>query len=210
MKKIKVAIVDDHKILREGLRLMISEMDNAEVIIEAANGKDFIEKIADAIPDLAIVDINMPLMGGEETVKLSKQILPSLKILILSMHSDEQYYNAFNKLGVDGYVLKEADYNELDIAIKTIMNGGQFFSQQLLRGLLKNRPKQGSNTLLTDREKEVLKLLCAGYSTNEIADKLCVSTRTIEKHRSEMLYKTDSSNSISLVIHAIKNGFVEI
>jgi DNA-binding NarL/FixJ family response regulator len=209
MSKIKIAIVDDHKILREGLKRILVDMGNLDVVIEASNGDEFIKQLEYIQPDLAIVDINMPVMNGSETVKIAKQKFPNIKIIILSMHSSEDYYNTFNELGVDGYLLKESDYEELSRAIKAVMAGGKFYSQELLMGLLTHRnPKLNIN--LTKREKEILKLLCSGLSTQEIADKLFLSMRTVEKYRSDMLIKTGVANSISLVLYAIKNGLVEV
>ncbi len=209
MSKIKIAIVDDHKILREGLKRILIDMGNLDVVIEASNGDEFIRQLEYIQPDLAIVDINMPVMNGSETVKIAKQKFPNIKIIILSMHSSEDYYNTFNELGVDGYLLKESDYEELSRAIKAVIAGGKFYSQELLMGLLTHRNPE-SNINLTKREKEILKLLCSGLSTQEIADKLFLSMRTVEKYRSDMLIKTGVANSISLVLYAIKNGLVEL
>lgn len=209
MSKIRIAIADDHKILREGLKRILVDMGNIDVVIEASNGEEFIKQMDYVSPDLAIVDINMPVMNGIEAVKIAKQKWPNLKIIILSMHSSEDYYNTFNQLGVDGYLLKESDYEELSRAIKSVIAGGKYYSQELLMGLLTNRTPD-TNINLTKREKEILKLLCSGLSTMEIAEKLFLSIRTVEKYRSDMLIKTGAANSISLVLFAIKNGLVAV
>ncbi len=209
MENTKVAIVDDHKILREGLKRILLEMGNMDIVIEASNGKEFIKQLDYIRPDLAIIDINMPVMNGTEAVKISKQKLPGLKIIILSMHSSEDYYNTFNQLGVDGYLLKESDYDELARALKSVLAGGKYYSQELLMDLLSHRGPD-ININLTRREKEILKLLCSGLSTQEIADRLFLSVRTVEKYRSDMLIKTGVTNSISLVLFAIKNGLFEV
>lgn len=209
MEKVKIAIVDDHKILREGIKRMLNDMKDTDVVIEASDGADFLKQLDYVTPQLAIMDINMPIMNGEEAVKKAKEKLPDLKVLILSMLSSEDYYNTFNQLGVDGYLLKESDYEELTRAISSVMKGGKYFSQELLINLLKN--KKGKTTInLTDREKDILKLLCSGLSTQEISEKLKLSVRTIDKYRSDLLIKTGVSNSISLVLFAIKNGLVDI
>jgi DNA-binding NarL/FixJ family response regulator len=207
--KIKIAIVDDHQLLRAGLKVLLDEIEGVEVVIEASNGSEFIKQIGNIKPDLALVDINMPVMGGEETVRRVKNIIPNLKIIILSMFSDELYFNTMNELGVDGYIIKESDYDELERAISAVMKGGKYFSQQLLVNLLHDRTLS-AQIQLTEREKEILRLLCLGFSTSEIADKLNLSARTVEKHRADMLVRTNSSNSISLVVYAIKNRLVEI
>lgn len=209
MPEIKVAIVDDHAILRQGLKLLLNEMHNMKVVIEAANGKEFIDQLNAVTPDLVIIDINMPVMKGDEAVRLAKRKHPGMKIIVLSMNSEEQYFKTMNDLGVDGYIIKESDYDELERAIASVMKGGKYFSQELLINLVNNRHVT-TKVILTEREHEILKYLCLGLSTAEIAEKLLISVRTIEKHRSEMLLRTGSPNSISLVVYAIKNGLVTI
>lgn len=209
MSKLKVAIVDDHKILRQGLKILLNEMEQMEVIIEASNGQEFIDQIQHNIPDLVIIDINMPVMKGDEAVRVARQQYPDMKFIVLSMNNEEQYFKTMNDLGVDGYIIKESDYDELERAITTVAKGGKYFSQELLINLVNNR-SSSAKIVLTEREHEILKYLCLGLSTAEIAQKLFISVRTIEKHRSEMLQRTESPNSISLVVYAIKNGLVDI
>jgi DNA-binding NarL/FixJ family response regulator len=209
MQKTKVAIVDDHKILRDGLRLMIDNMDNVEIVIEASNGKEFIDRLQLVQPDLVIIDINMPVMGGKEAVSIVKSQYPDMKVLVLSMNNEEQYYKTMNNLGVDGFIVKESDYNELRHAIQVVIDGGKYFSQVLLLRMVNNRDNS-LNINLTNRELDVLRYLCKGLSANEIAEKLFISPRTVEKHRSDLLLRTGTPNSISLVIFAVKNGIVKI
>ena len=209
IKKTKVAIVDDHKILRDGLRLMIDNMDNVEIVIEASNGKEFIDRLQLVQPDLVIIDINMPVMVGEEAVSIVKSQYPSMKVLVLSMNNEEQYYKTMNNLGVDGFIVKESDYNELRHAIQVVLEGGKYFSQVLLLRMVNNRDNN-LNINLTNRELDVLRYLCKGLSANEIAEKLFISPRTVEKHRSDLLLRTGTPNSISLVLFAVKNGIVKI
>jgi DNA-binding NarL/FixJ family response regulator len=209
MDKIKVAVVDDHKILRSGLKVLLSEMANVDVVLEASNGKEFVDELQSITPDLVIIDINMPVMKGDEAVRIAKQHIPDLKVIVLSMNNDEESFQTMNHLGVDGYIIKESEYEELDRAIATVMKGGKYFSQELLVKLLNSKTNTPA-VKLTDREMEILKYLCEGLSTGEIADKLLVSARTIEKHRSDMLLRTESTNSISLVVYAIRNGLVKI
>ena len=209
MIKTKIAIVDDHVILLEGIKRMLSDMKDMEVVIEASNGKEFLKRLETITPDLAIVDINMPEMCGDEAVRLAKLKLPDLKVIILSMISSEDYFNIFNNLGVDGYLLKDSEYDEFYRAIKVVLNGGKYFSQELLVSLLQQKNPEISISL-TKREKDVLKLLCSGFSTKEIADKLFLSQRTVDKYRSGLLVKTGVSNSISLVLYAFKNALVQV
>jgi DNA-binding NarL/FixJ family response regulator len=209
MHQIKVAIVDDHKILRNGLKMLLSAMEYINVVIEASNGKEFIDMLQVIKPDLVIIDINMPVMSGDEAIRIARNMYPDLKIIVLSMNNEEQYFKIMNKLGVDGYIIKESDYDELEHAIQTVIKGGKYFSQELLLGLATNRASEIIINL-TDREKELLQYLCRGFSANEIAEKLFISPRTVEKHRSDLLLRTASPNSISLVVFAIKNGLVKI
>lgn len=209
MNKPTVIIVDDHKALRDGLAYMLSDLGIADIAGHASNGKEFLELLEKHKPDIVLMDINMPVMDGIEATRLAKKKYPDLKILVLSMHSEDEYYNTMIELGVMGFVLKESDAEEVQNAINSILKGKAYFSQELLLKLLKK--KQGSPIVkLTPREKEVLILICKGLSNQDIADHLHLSVRTVEKHRSDLLIKTESNNSISLVVYAIKNGLVDI
>ncbi len=205
----RIAIVDDHKILRDGLKALIQEMENTIFEFEASNGLEFIRLLPNFNPDVVIIDISMPVMNGDEAVKQAKKIAPQLKFIVLSMHTDEHYFQTMKDLDVDGFIIKESDYNELELAINTVKKGGKYFSQQLLLSLIDQKNDKNLNSL-TPREVEIVKLLSLGLSTQEIADKLNLSVRTIEKHRSELLLRTQSANSISLIIYAIKNGLISI
>lgn len=209
MEKTKIAIVDDHQILRAGLKVLLQCIDNIDIVIEASNGKEFIEQLEVSIPDLVIIDINMPVMNGAEAVKIARKKFPDLKVIVLSMNREEHYFKTMNDLGVDGYIIKESDYEELEHAIETVLKGGKYFSQELLLSLVNNRPAH-MKINLSDREQEILNYLCKGFSANEIAEKLFISPRTVEKYRSDLLLRTESANSISLVVFAIKNGLVTI
>jgi len=206
---IKIAIVDDHRILRNGLRMLLNEMDNIEIVIEASNGKEFIDQLETSTPDLVIIDINMPVMKGDIAIKLARKKSPELKVIVLSMNNSEQYFRSMNELSVDGYIIKESEYNELKHAIETVMKGGKYFSQELLQNLVNNQITQ-TKIQLTDREQQILNFLCLGLSANEIAKELLISPRTIEKHRSDLLLRTGVPNTVSLVVFAIKNGLVKI
>jgi DNA-binding NarL/FixJ family response regulator len=209
MNKTTIIIVDDHKLFRSGLRFILSEIGNIEVIGEAANGKEFIELLNYIKPDLALMDINMPEMNGVEACRKALNIYPDLKILVLSMFGDDIYYNTMIDIGVKGFILKEADTNELKTAINSIMNGNSFFSQELLIKIIRNKNINPS-IKLSHRETEILTLICKGYSTNQISEQLHISNRTVERHRASLLSKTDSSNSISMAIYAIKNNLINL
>ncbi len=217
-KKFKVILVDDHKLFRDGLKFVIMQMDNLEVVAEASNGKEFLDIIDKQEADLVLMDISMPELNGIDATKMAIAKNPKLKILALSMFCDEEYYFQMIQAGVMGFVLKESGKNELEEAINAILKGESFFSQKLLREIIINinNPAQKlkspneDNIELTKRETEVLKLICEGMSNSQIADKLFISLRTVEGHKSNLITKTGVKNSISLVMCALKNKLVEI
>ncbi|MFP4059271.1 MAG: response regulator [Bacteroidales bacterium] len=208
MPETRIIIVDDHQLFRNGLKYILKSLHNVEVIGEASNGADFLQILKSIKPDLVMMDINMPVMDGITATSKALEMHPDLNILILSMYDDYQYYQTMIDAGVKGFILKDADNEELKEAINRIMKGGNYFSQDLLLKLIKNKDNATLN--LTRREKEVLRLLCEGLSTFEISEKLFISDRTVERHRANLLEKTGSKNSVSLVVHAIKNGLVDI
>lgn len=204
----KIIIVDDHKAMLSGLSLLLKDLGH-NVIAQAINGKEFLKLLETNTPDVVLMDIEMPVMNGIEASKEALKIYPELNILVLSMYNDEEFYNSLIDIGVKGFILKESDHDEIDRAINSILAGKHYFSQELLVKLL--RKKQEKNQIfLSSREIEILNLLCKGLSSVEIADKLFLSSRTVEKIRSELLQKTNTSNSISLAIFAVKNNLVEI
>jgi len=211
MKKIKIFIVDDHNLFRSGLKFILSQFNNLEVIGEASNGKEFLvflENLSD-LPDIILLDINMPIMNGIEATKIALKKFPNLKIIVLSMYGETEYYNTMIDLGVKGFILKDCENKDLIDAIERVNNGGTYFSQEILLSLIQER-KSNEKIKLTKREKEILELICKGYSNNEIAEKLFISQRTVERHRANLLEKTNSKNSISLVVFALKNKLVDL
>lgn len=209
MKNSGIILVDDHKLFRNGLRFIIEEIEGIEVVAEASNGREFLEIIKDYKPDLVLLDINMPELDGIEAAKRAINMYSDLKILVLTMFGEEEYYNSMIEIGVKGFLLKDADNIELQNAIKRVLEGQTYFSQELLLKIIRNKDSEAP-VKLSAREKEVLKLICQGNSNHEISEKLFISQRTVERHRASLLAKTDSPNSISLVIYAIKNKLVDI
>jgi DNA-binding NarL/FixJ family response regulator len=209
MSIIKVIIADDHKLFRNGLKFILSEMENIEVIADVSNGKELLEFLQIVKPDIVLLDINMPEMNGIEATKKALELYPELKILILTMYGDEQYYNTMIDLGVKGFVLKDTDNTELKNAIHSIVNNNSYFSQELLLRLIRNK-KTNDDIKLTRREREVLAMICKGLGNGEISAQLNLSQRTVERHRASLLSKTSTHNSIAMVIYAIKNNLVEI
>jgi len=208
--KMKVIIVEDHAIFREGLKRVISEMDDVELIGEAENGAMFLEMLKKATPDVVLMDIQMPVMDGIEATEKALKIDPSLKILVISMFGEEEYVYSMVEKGVSGFILKTSGIQDLERAIKKISNGQQYYSEEIM-GLLVKKVRSVDyveKISFNDKEKEVLRMLCKGFSNNDIADKLFMSVRTVEGYRNKLLQKTGSSNVINLVIYALRNKLV--
>lgn len=208
-KKHRIIIADDHTLFRQGLKMILEDIENLEVIADVANGKELIEITREFLPDLIIMDINMPLVNGIEASRTILQENPEMKILVVSMYGDEQYYNSVIENGVKGFILKDAENTELRIAVNSILNGKTYFSQELLLKLIRNR-KNSDQISLTQRERQILEFICKGMNTNEIATKLFLSERTVENHRASLLDKTGCRNSLSLVLYAFRNNLADM
>jgi DNA-binding NarL/FixJ family response regulator len=216
MKKPKVIIVDDHDMFRDGIKSMLILDEVAEVIAEASNGKQFLELLENHTPDLVLMDIDMPLMDGIEATRAAVTKNPELKVLVLTMFGEEKYYVEMIEAGAKGFVLKSSNKSELIKAILDVANGQSYFSNELLSKIIAkigtyspaNKKKEALS--FSDREIEIIQLMCTGISTNEIADKMCLSNKTVENYRVKLLNKTGCKNSVSLVVYAIKNGIIEI
>jgi DNA-binding NarL/FixJ family response regulator len=208
-QKQTVIIADDHTLFRQGLKLILEDIENIEVIADVPDGKELIEVIPVLKPDLIIMDINMPHVNGIDASRILLQEYPDLKILVVSMYGDEQYYNSVIENGVKGFILKDADNSELRLAVKSILNGKTYFSQELLLKLIRNH-QTNAQISITTREKEILSLLYLGLSSSEIAEKLFLSERTVENHRANLLDKTGCRNSLSLIIYALKNNLLPL
>ena len=208
--KTKVFIVEDHAIFREGLKRVISEMDDVELIGEAENGAVFLDMLKKVSPDVVLMDIQMPVMDGIEATERALKHDPSLKILVISMFGEEEYVYSMVEKGVAGFILKTSGILDLERAIKKISDGQQYYSEEIM-GLLVKKFRSIDTVekiTFTDKEKEVLRMLCKGFSNNDIADKLFMSVRTVEGYRNKLLQKTGSVNVINLVIYALKNKLV--
>lgn len=214
MTKYKVLLVDDHKLFRKGLRMLIETLDRFEVIGEASTGNEFLGLLGHLSPDVVMLDIAMPEMDGIEAAKRSLAKFPDLKIITLSMFGEQDYYFKMVDAGVRGFLLKNSDVTEVRMALETVVEGGNYFSHELLMNLvnsLKNSPEELTpDSPLSDREKEIILLICKGLSTQEIADNLCLSKRTVDSHRANILAKTSCRNTASLVIYAIRQRLAEL
>jgi DNA-binding NarL/FixJ family response regulator len=216
MKPINLAIADDHKIFRNGLKATLEDCADLNLIIEASNGKELIGQLATRTPDVILMDIKMPEMDGMQTTALIHQNFKDIKVLALSMHNEDKYIVDMMKAGASGYLLKNAEPEEIIEAITTVHNKGFYFNEHLSVTLIKQLVGPGhdsapqQNVELNDREIEVLKLVCQEYSNQEIADKIFLSVRTVEGYRARLFEKTGSKNLVGLVIFAIKNGIISV
>ena len=216
MQTIHVLLVDDHAILREGIKALLEKRDNIEVVAEAANGREAISKLTQFRPDVVVLDISMPLMDGLEAARQMKREDPEVKILVLTMHDNEEYFFQLLRAGVSGYVTKKAASRELVSAIEAAYKGESFFCPSMAKHLLSNYLKLDKTTQdveqveLTPREREVVKLIAEGHTNQQIADLLHRSVKTIESHRANILRKLDIHDSIELVKYAVRKKLIEI
>jgi DNA-binding NarL/FixJ family response regulator len=193
-------------------------MKGFEVVGEASSGKMFLE-LSDTIDvDIVLMDISMPGYDGIETTIKALEKHPDLKVIALTMFNDEEYYYKMIQAGVSGYILKESGREELEKALNSVMSGENYFSQKLLRNIILNlnntkaftKPNNRQEIKLTQRETEILKLICQGLSNAEISEKISLSLRTVEGHKSNLIGKTGVKNSVSLVMFALKNHLVDL
>jgi DNA-binding NarL/FixJ family response regulator len=209
MEKPGIIIVDDHRLFRSGLKYILDASDKYKVIAEASNGFELLELLENTMPQLVILDIIMPKMNGIEATRLAMAKYPNLKIIILSMYGEIEYYNSLLDLGIKGFILKDADNEEFFLAINRVLMGETYFSQELLLNIIHERTRVDP-VKLSRREKEILGLISQGLSNQEISSVLNISQRTVERHRTHLLDKTGSKNSIRLIIYALKNNLITI
>lgn len=213
-KQIRVAIVDDQKLFRGGLKMILAEDDAIEVVFEAGNGKQFLQRLAFEPIDVVILDVEMPEMDGIETLKVLHQQYPDTKVIMLTMHDSDRLINHLMQLGASGFLLKDEDPEVVRSAINRVASEGVFFRDYVSRALLKGSKQRKRNqddayhAKLTDRELEVLRLLCEEFTSKEVAEKLFISYRTVEGHRRSMQEKTGARNIVGLVLYAVERGIV--
>lgn len=212
-QKLKICLVDDHNLFREGLKFLLSNSDLIQEIREAQNGKIFIEMLSYYAPDVVLMDIDMPIKNGIEATKESLQLFPDIKIIALSMYGNENFYTEMIDAGAKGFLLKNSKFEDVEKAIIEVYNGNNYFSNEILESIIKNLNKKNNtkkDTELTEREVEILYNICKGHSNQAIADLLNISKRTVDKHRENILLKTGLNNTAELVVFAIKNKFFEV
>lgn len=214
---ITIGIVDDHKLFRQGIIQILRSFPRFELVIEAESCKQLFDALLEIQPDVLLMDLQMPDIDGMEGCKLLLDKYPDLKIIVLSMHSADNFIYHMMKLGVRSYLPKDIDQQRLKEAIEEVVTNNYYIderiSRAMLRGMRSNVPAkptfQTANLNLTHREKEVLKLICQGQTTQQMADQLFISVRTVEGHRKNLLEKTDTSNSVSLAVFAMKHNLLD-
>jgi len=214
---VKILLADDHRIFRKGLKSLLSEKAHIEILAEADDGDEALDKALKHKPNIIIMDIGMPKMDGIEATRQIRERLPETEVLILSMHAKKAYIDQVLKAGAKGYVLKDSDEDNLIAAINTVFNGGYYLdspiADQILSDYFGGKTKRGiqqQSDPLSDREKEVLRLLAQGHSNQEVADILCISRKTVENHRAHIVSKTGIQGQVGLTKYAARIGLIDL
>jgi RNA polymerase sigma factor (sigma-70 family) len=213
--KLSIVLADDHTILREGLRALLTAHSNFEIVGEARDGREAVRCVEKLGPDLLLMDLSMPRMSGMDAIREIKKRYSETKIIALTVHKTEEYLLTTLQAGADGYVLKDATHDELIMAIKNVMGGKSYLSpgvsEKVIEGYLEGKESNRSLSSwesLSQREREVLKLIAEGYKNKEIAEDLCISLKTVEKHRANLMKKLDLHNAAALTVYAVDKGLV--
>ena len=217
MRKIRVLVVDDHPIVRDGVCSLLGLTPDIEVIGEAANGMEALEVVRKLVPDVVLMDTAMPIMSGFEATRRICKEFPLIKILAFTQYDDKEYVFPAIEAGASGFVSKTAAVSELALAIRSVHHGDSFLSPSAARLLVQSYQQVASSAItddpykqLTDREREMLKLLADGHTTQEIADMLAVSPKTVEGHKTNLMAKLDIHNRAELVKYALRRGIITI
>ena len=217
MSKISLILADDHAVVRSGLRMLLEAQPDIEIRAEAETGQEAVSKVRSLRPDVILMDIQMPDLNGIEATKQIKKLAPETAVLALTMHEDDQYFFEMLQAGASGYLPKRAAPDELVTAIRTVARGEVFLYPSLATRLVQDFLKRGNvdqeqeiYDQLTPREREVLILIAEGLSNGEIADKLVISIKTVDRHRENIMRKLNMHNRIELVKYAIRTGLIEL
>ena len=214
--EVKIALVDDHTLFRTGLKGLLEQHDDFSVVADVGSGEEFLALLPELEVDVVFMDISMPGIDGSETTRRALQLRPELRVITLSMYGDDHYYKLMVECGASGFLLKDSDIEEVYAAVEATASGDSYFSSTLLGMLTRNMSSRitidtpSDEDALSEREIEILVEVCRGLSNQEIADKLFISKRTVDKHRANLLEKTGCKNTANLVVYAIKNRLVEI
>jgi len=216
MDIIKVAIADDHKIFRKGVILSLRPYHNIKFVLEAENGEELIQGVEAAQPDIVLMDLKMPVKDGIETTKYLNKHFPSIRILILTMYEDERFVGHLMDSGANGYLLKSTDPEEIKQGIMDVMRTGFYLNNFVNRVLIKKNyakqkfnPNLNTEVTISEREKEVLSLVCMEYTAQEIAQKMDISSRTVEAIKDRLMERFGVKNSVGLVFFAMKNSLID-
>lgn len=216
MDIIKVAIADDHKIFRKGVILSLKPYHNIQFVLEAENGEELIQGVEAAKPDIILMDLKMPVKDGIETTKYLNKHFPAIRILILTMYEDERFVGHLMDSGANGYLLKSTDPEEIKQGIMDVMRTGFYLNNFVNRVLIKKNyskqkfnPNLNSEVVISEREKEVLSLVCLEYTAQEIAQKMDISARTVEAIKDRLMERFGVKNSVGLVFFAMKNSLID-
>lgn len=214
-EKQRILIVEDHALLRAGLRALLLQDQNIEIVGEAVNGREAVQAVGLFAPHLVLMDLSMPGMNGIEAIMDIKRRYPGTRVLVLTIHKTDEYIHESLRAGADGYILKDATHDELRIAVRSVLNGKTYLSpdisSKVISGYLGvgNTPAGASPwDTLTHREREVLKMVAEGHPNKYIADYYCLSVKTVEKHRSNLMKKLDLHNAAMLTAYAIEKGLL--
>ncbi len=213
MSKIKVLLVDDHAILRDGIRALLGVHDDIEIVGEAFEGKEAVEKAQELAPDVVVMDIAMPGMDGLEATRRIRKKSPEVKVLVLSQHDNREYILSAIKAGVTGYVPKKALGSDLVSAIRAVCQGNSFLYPSVATALIADylrEAKEEPYDYLTEREREILRLIAEGHTSREMADMLLVSIKTVLGHRAKIMEKLDIHNRSELIKYAIRKGLISV
>ena len=211
---ISVLVADDHSIFRRGIRSLIDGQNDIEVCAEASDGREALEQIEKQRPEIVLLDITMPRLGGLETLARIRAKHPSVKTILMTVHAEPPLIQSAVSLGADGYILKNAPSSELIAAIRAVMRGGNYYSPPVAREIVERlrKPQRASSepfSLLSGREREVLHLIAEGLSAKEIAFDLHISTKTVEAHRTSLMRKLGVRKATELVRYAVRHGLIE-
>jgi DNA-binding NarL/FixJ family response regulator len=216
MDVIKVAIADDHKIFRKGVILSLRPYSNIKFVLEAENGEELLAGIAEAAPDVILMDLRMPGKDGIETTKIVSKQYPNIYVLVLSMHEDERFVSHLMENGANGYLLKNAEPQEIKRAIMDVHEKGYYLNNFVNRILIKKAhakqktlPSLNNDITISDKEKEVLQFICMEFTAQEIAQKMEISPRTVEAIKDRLMERFGSKNTAGLVFFAVKNNLVD-
>ena len=217
MRKIRVLLADDHTVVRQGLRALLAAEEDIEIIGEAENGRQALQLVKKLLPDVVVMDIAMPVLNGVEATRQITRYVPSVKVLVLSTYSNDEYVEQLTEAGAAGYLVKQTAANDLLKAIREAFKGNAFFSPAIAKRLqdqcrqtyVSGQPVKRRSDYLTTREAEVLQLIAEGRANKQIAAELCISIKTVEKHRQQVMNKLGIHDVAGLTRHAISKGIIE-